>query len=228
VIFLYQKSKSKKLKKEFDAELEVKKYFKKLAPKVSKQKEKIQADIDEQLRKTKKALKKATKLLALARKSKISPYFFSPDLFTRASISKQINKNFEEKLKQKIELKTKINHGLVLSSSTQTKISLLEKLKRSLLLIIKKILSWLNLYKYKSNLTITGQKALKQLEDLYALLTLEAADESTLAALRLAYGEACFYIMEASRQYYKKHGGRGRENYQPYFDRFVKSISQIQ
>ncbi|MFN3910300.1 MAG: hypothetical protein ACK4J0_03670 [Candidatus Anstonellaceae archaeon] len=174
-----------------------------------------------------KALLKASKILLKAKKSKISPFFVSPDIaLQRYSISKQINKNLEENLKKKIELKKGIETGLV-QQTTIKKYSALEKVKRALILLIRRILAWLNFETRRNQLTKTGQKALAQLQDLYNLLLLEAYDEQSLAALRVAYGEACFYISEASRQYYKKHQGKGREYYQEYFDRFVRAVQSI-
>ncbi|MCX8163005.1 MAG: hypothetical protein N3D10_00420 [Candidatus Micrarchaeota archaeon] len=231
-----RKLKRKQLKEQYLQ----KNYFKNILPKISRKVEKnikkIEEDIDqlkakgdENIKKTLKALKKASKILQQAKKSKISPFFISPDLALKNfSISQEVSKKLEESLQQKIELKKEIESGLI-DSPIPKRVSLLERIKRAVFLIIRRIAALLNLLQ-RSNvpLTQTGRKALEQLRDLYNLLLLEFYDEESLAALKIAYGEACFYITEASRQYYKKHKGKGRENYQEYFDRFVKSINSIQ
>ncbi|MEM3362312.1 MAG: hypothetical protein QXV83_00875 [Candidatus Anstonellaceae archaeon] len=229
------------LKKKKILEREQKNYFKKIFPKVSKISKKVETNIkkieedlsavqqkgEKSIKKTLKALKKASKILKLAKKAKLSPFFVSPDLVPSSSISKELSKKLEESLQKKIELKKEIDSGLV-STTTERKISIVERIRRMVLLLIRKIMFLLGFYSNsKVKLTPTGKKALEQLNDLYNLLLLELYDESSLALLRLAYGEASFYITQASREYYKKHKGRGRENYQEYFDRFVKSVSSI-
>ncbi|MCM8830732.1 MAG: hypothetical protein NC918_00865 [Candidatus Omnitrophica bacterium] len=207
---------------------QVKKTSKKLENLKQESAQKFNQKIKDSEKKLKKALLRASKILRVAKKSKLSPFFVSPDIaLQRYSISKEINKNLEQNLRKKVELKKGIEIGLIDSNVKIKQPSLFERIKRALLLVLRKILAWLNFQSRKNQLTQTGQRALIQLQDLYNLLLLEAYDEQSLAALRVAYGEACFYIMEASRQYYKKHEGRGRENYQEYFDRFIKAVQGV-
>jgi hypothetical protein len=86
-------------------------------------------------------------------------------------------------------------------------------------------LAWFSSNSHRANITSAGRRALLQLGDLYDLLMLEAIDDESLLKLKVAYGEACYYVTQASRSYLKKHGGKGRENYSAYFDRFVDCAS---
>jgi hypothetical protein len=178
-----------------------------------------------------KAILKANKILNLAKKTKMPAYFFSPDIaINRLAIKNELNKRLEQELSKKLELKKEINSGILTNEELlQKRLSLIQKIKRMLILFIRKILAWFNLEKkqMQSRITINGKRALQQLNDLYNLLLLEITNEEDLAALKIAYGEACYYITEASRQYYKIHKGKGKENYQEYFDRFVKATSSI-
>ena len=94
------------------------------------------------------------------------------------------------------------------------------------MIFIKRILAWFSASGRKIRMTLSGKRAIAQLRDLYSLLAIDAIDEQGMMRLKVAYGEACYYVMQASKGYQKKHNGKGKENYQAYFDRFVDSGSE--
>ena len=148
----------------------------------------------------------------------ISRYFLSSDIMGQKAPAVEIAKRLE--FSKRLELSKALNTGLS-GRGKRARLSRFEIIKRNLMVMIRRLLSWFSAHSKSLNMTAAGRRALSQLGDLYDLLTLEAVDDESLLRLKVAYGEACYYVTQASRGYYKKHSGAGRENYRPYFDRFV-------
>ena len=76
-------------------------------------------------------------------------------------------------------------------------------------------------------LTRTGKQAMAQLQRLYALVAAGVSDDDMeMVQLRVAFGEAYYHMMEASRRHHKRHKGREREDYGAYFDQFLRSAPE--
>lgn len=168
--------------------------------------------------------KNSSKALRAAAKtqSPISRYFLSSDIMRQKATS--VAQSQQQAFEKKVEVTTALNTGLS-GRQKRSRLSRFEVMKRNFMIMVRRLLSWFSVRSMSLNMTISGKRALAQLEDLYDLLILEAADDESLLRLKVAYGEACYYVTQASRGYHKKHSGRGRENYRPYFDRFVDSSS---
>lgn len=111
-------------------------------------------------------------------------------------------------------------NGLVQQAAALKKKSRLEHARRSISIFIGRIIAWFSSRRKKSSLSARGKKALSQLEELYSLISIGSMGE---VSLRVAYGEACYYLMQESKQHQKTHKGKGVEDYQAYFDRFLGS-----
>ncbi|MFA5107982.1 MAG: hypothetical protein WC492_00400 [Candidatus Micrarchaeia archaeon] len=197
-------------------------YFKAKAKTISPEKMAKKSAAKSASKNAKKTLKSAQALISSTRakadKQVLSNFFISSDMANQSThvVATKHKQNFEKTIAL-----PKLNTGLVEGMTGRKRITRLDALKRAIMLFIRKMQSWFSSHRHQMHMTISGRRALAQLEDLYNLLSLEAIDESSLMQLKVAYGEACYYIMQASRGYHQKHGGKGKERYQPYFDRFV-------
>jgi len=157
--------------------------------------------------------------------SAISKYFLSSDVMKQRTfkVAHEHKKAFEKQV-EVTSISSAFHIGLK-GRQKREHLNRLEVMRRNIMIMIRRLLSWFSARSYSMNMTIAGRRALSQLEDLYDLLILEAMDDESLLKLKVAYGEACYYVSQASRGYHKKHSGRGSENYSPYFDRFVDSAT---
>jgi hypothetical protein len=75
-------------------------------------------------------------------------------------------------------------------------------------------------------LTPAGKLALEQLKRLYELIALGFnPDEMEIVRLRVAFGEAYYHIMEASRRHSKRKRMDNAAEYQAYVERFLRKAS---
>lgn len=73
--------------------------------------------------------------------------------------------------------------------------------------------------------TPRGQAALLQLQALADLLRAEFDGSGMdLVQYQVAFGESYFNVLQASRAHYKRHKGKGAEDYQPYFEDFLRQM----
>ncbi|MFH0927824.1 MAG: hypothetical protein V1822_04565 [Candidatus Micrarchaeota archaeon] len=154
------------------------------------------------------------------RSSTISRYFLSSDIAREKVPSVALVQ--KEAFEKKLEVAKALNTGLA-AGKKRTRLSRFEVMRRNVMILVRRLLSWFSVRSQKLNMTAAGRRALAQLEDLYDLLTLEAIDDEALLRLKVAYGEACYYVTQASRGYSKRN--HKKENYGPYFDRFVDTAS---
>ena len=175
--------------------------------------------------KNKALIRKSKKILEEVHvpKAKLSSYFVSSDILKR-DIKSQSQLASKVEFDKKIEVARALNTGLK-TDSKKSRLSHFEIIRRNIMIMVRRFLAWFSNHSARPNLTLAGRRALLQLGELYDLLLLEAIDDEALLKLKVAYGEACYYVTQASRSYQKKHRGRGRENYSTYFDRFVDCAS---
>ena len=76
-------------------------------------------------------------------------------------------------------------------------------------------------------LTRTGRQAMAQLQRLYALVAAGVSDDGMeMVQLRVAFGEAYYHMMEASRRHHRRHKGREHEDYGAYFNQFLRAAPE--
>lgn len=116
--------------------------------------------------------------------------------------------------------------GLAPATMQEKKHSVVETLKRWTEFLMRRLMSMLPV-RARHQLTTRGQLTLAQLEKLYALLQAETDEDSMdLVALKVAFGNAYYAVMEDSRRHYRSHRGREShmEDYQPHFDNFLREL----
>ncbi len=104
--------------------------------------------------------------------------------------------------------------------------SQLARLKALMQTFIRRLVAFLFPKKAARN-TARGMQALTQLQSLADLLGAEfEGGGMDLVAYRAAFGEAYYNVLQASREHYRRHGGKQpeAENYQPYFEDFLRQL----
>jgi hypothetical protein len=174
-------------------------------------------------------VKKMSKVAALrARKnyeqkakaaSGLSSYFVAQDIISEQQF---VGEKERMNLSRTIAVPSRFYNGLEKAQGRKSQ-TRLENMIRSARIFMLRIIAMFSKMGRQAELTISGKKALRHLEDLYNLLSLDAPDDDAKMRLKLAYGEANYYVNRASQGYYQKHKGKGSEKYQDYFKRFIES-----
>jgi hypothetical protein len=114
--------------------------------------------------------------------------------------------------------------GMTARSGRKRKaLNALEAFFKSLALFVQRLIAMLSPRKRRM-LTARGWDALAKLEMLYALLSAGPEDNMDYVALRVAFGQAYFAMMQTSEQHYRAHRGRGQEDYSAQFDGFLRQL----
>jgi hypothetical protein len=102
--------------------------------------------------------------------------------------------------------------------------SRLARLRAMLLTYVRRLIAFL-FPKLADRRTARGQKALEQLQSLADLLRAEFDGEGMdLVAYQVAFGQAYYNVMTASRENYKRHKGKEPEDYKSYFEDFLRQM----
>ncbi|MFH1306313.1 MAG: hypothetical protein ABIH83_01490 [Candidatus Micrarchaeota archaeon] len=151
-------------------------------------------------------------------KTGMSRYFLSQDIAHQKH--ETVSPKYREEFLKTIVL-PEFDTGLAgrKAKRRQTRV---EALKCTVRIFVMRIIALLSKMGKEAKLTFSGRMALQQLEDLYSLVSLDSFDDTSLMRLKLAYGEACFHVSQASRGYYTKHRGGGEEEYLDCFSKFLE------
>lgn len=146
-----------------------------------------------------------------------------PSYFVAQDISEKQFVGSKERmsLSKTIVLPSKYYTGLKNSKGNARSQTRFDSMVKSARIFLLRVISAFTRMKRQAELTISGKKALRHLEDLYNLMSLDSEDDEARMRLKLAYGEANYYVNRASQGYYQKHKGKGSEKYQDYFKRFI-------
>lgn len=94
--------------------------------------------------------------------------------------------------------------------------------------ILRRLKQWLRGHP-RARLTLEGQRALASLEQLHRLLRIEFDEGGMdLVAFQVAYGQAYYSVLEASRRHHASSRAKPKpeapENYQSYFEQFLRQM----
>lgn len=160
------------------------------------------------------------------------------EVFSRAlelaralEISKQ-DSDLTERTQKFVEDRYKLAHlrepqwGLKGRFSKKRGVSSIESFKRAFIVFLRRLISWVRarFMQRKHGLTTKGKLALAYLEELYNLMLLDAFDGQQLLALKMAYGNACYQVLHASRTHNAKKTTPDEEDYSHYFDQFLRTM----
>lgn len=119
-----------------------------------------------------------------------------------------------------------ITHTIPQGKSRQARLAAITHLRQWIMQWVRRVAAVLSQMRGPM-LTRTGRQALAQLQRLYALVSADLRDDSIeMVQLRVAFGEAYYHMMEASRRHHKRHRGRGQEDYGAYFGQFLSSAPE--
>lgn len=88
---------------------------------------------------------------------------------------------------------------------------------------VRRILSMLR-GKTPDQRTARGRAALEQLQALYNLICPDDDEGMDLVQRQVLFGEAYYSVLQASREHFRRHKGKEPENYQSYFEDFLRKM----